>query len=94
MVFRVLLILLVERHLRLFLWGFSLSRLDVNLATLEVSLVKLSEGRYGRLCCGKANETNAERYAFTVFSERNLDIDNLAMLAKEILKFFLRYLVR
>ena len=66
----------------------------MNLATLEVSLVKLSEGRYGRLCCSKANETDAEWYAFTVLSERNLDIDDLAMLAKEILEFFLSYLVR
>ena len=60
----------------------SLSGLNVDLSALEVRFIKRSEGRNSTLLGHKANEAETKRHAFTVFTERNLDINDLSVLAE------------
>ena len=62
--------------------GLLLSGFDVQLASLEVRFVKLSESLNGSLTCCEPDETKPKRHTFTMLAEWNLNVDNLTVLAE------------
>jgi len=84
---RVLIRLLGRRR-----W-LALSRLDVQLSPLEISLVELGESLNGGLLRDIAHEADTKRHSFAVLAEWDLDINYFTVLAKELLDFFFGNLI-
>ena len=63
-------------------------------AALEIRLVKLCKSLNGAFRNRKFDKSNAERNSLATFAKGNFNVVNLAIFAKQTLKFFLGDLVR